>query len=114
MIEYNASAKFKEYKWTHEWAWLYGHAMHVESMARLPSNHHTILRMALCHLDGQSQLPQETQMILATYKTEHKIDTYYVGIPQQEQRGHEDHYEFIQGMGEENKSDAADYETREK
>lgn len=34
--------------------------------------------------------------MLDTYKTDHKIDTYCVGVSQQQQRGHKDHYEFIQ------------------
>ena len=99
-MKYNAAMKFQKYKWSNGWIWLYGHTMHVETMIELAdsSPHHTILRMALDHLGqyGQAQLPESVQLKLQQYKAANQIDTFFVSIPCRQQKGHEDHYNYIQ------------------
>ena len=53
--------------------------------------------MGLEHLGqfGQTQLPESVQLELSKYKTNCKLDTYHVGIPQCQQKGHIDHFQYI-------------------
>ena len=99
VIDYNAAQKFQEYNWSSGWIWLYGHTMHVQSMLTIGESccHHTIFQMGLEHLGqfGQTQLPESVQLELSKYKTNCKLDTYHVGIPRRQQRGHIDHFQYI-------------------
>jgi hypothetical protein len=98
-LGYNAADKFKVYKWSNGWIWLYGHTMHLETMMQIKgeNNHQTILNMALDHLGqyGQSCLPQAVQLSLQNYKATNGIDTFHVTIPRRQQKGHEDHAQYV-------------------
>ena len=98
-MAYDPLTKLKSYVWTKGWTWIYGHAMHVPTMARCPETkpHRTILSQALAHLgqEGTTFFSAEVQATITQLRSNMGMDTNMVQRPVDAQRGHPGHAAWV-------------------
>ena len=119
-VKYDPTERFEIYNWKSQWVWLYGHPLHLPTMVDLALAddnfiHNTILCQALQHLGqfGTSMMEPEVQVKTAQFRTKMGLDTIYVDRPEESQRGHPLHAQWIKDnslWGEEDKEKDKDNE----
>eukprot|EP00438_Fugacium_kawagutii_P028998 Skav221416 [mRNA] locus=scaffold355:227353:228306:+ [translate_table: standard] len=98
-MAYNPLQKLKSYVWTRGWMWIFGHAMHVATMARCPETkpHMTILSQALTHLgqEGTTFFNAEVQATITQLRSSMGMGSTMVQRPIDAQRGHPGHADWV-------------------